>query len=1216
MRNICGILAIRHSFAASTSRCLAILSLAALALIGLGCSSVQESGSATLFELTDSSHTNVRFENELSYAYSFNIYRYRNFYNGGGVALGDVNNDGLIDIYLTGNQVSNRLYLNRGDFRFEDITEQAGVGGRRAWSTGVSMADVNGDGWLDIYVCNSGLVENDDKKNELYINNGDSTFTEMAEQYGIADEGLSTHGSFFDYDKDGDLDLYLVNNSYRAIGSFNLQNNTRHIRHEAGGDRLYRNELISNGTARVEGSAGTEISGDSGRVPGFTDVSAEAGIYGSEIGFGLGVSVGDVNRDGWPDMYISNDFFERDYLYVNNRDGTFSEVLERGIKSVSAAAMGSDMADLNGDGYPEIFVTDMLPKEETRIKTVTSFDSWERYQNYIRDDYYHQFTRNTLQLNRGPQFRAPADVEKAGLSTTNTKIESGGSINRTGSSPVSFSEVGRLAGVEASDWSWGAMIADFNLDGYRDIFVANGIYQDLTNADYLVEIRQEDTFMELTKNNDVNFKKLIEMIPSNPIPNYMFAGSKGLSFTDSTAQWGLAEPGFSNGSAYGDLDNDGDLDLVVNNVNMESFLYRNRVTELHPERAWLQVNLEYPPPNNHAVGAQLTAWAEDWRWYVEQQPVRGFQSTVDPTLHLGLGSVQMLDSLVVRWPDGSRSVRTGLPVNQRISISYPDEGNPSKRDPGFTRVSATPMADAAATGRQSEAGERPQQTEPYLKRLSASELGLDWNHNENSFNDFNRQPLLFHMRSTEGPALCSGDANGDGRQDFYIGGAKDQAGVIYIQDGDRFSRFEQPALKLDAASEDTDCTWFDADGDGDSDLYVASGGSEFPASSSSLMDRLYMNDGEGRLTRSDQLLIPASRGFEPTGTVAEADFDGDGDLDLFVGTRMRPFAFGIPVDGHLLQNDGAGNFNEVTDDRAPGLRELGLLTDARWGDVDSDGDPDLLISGEWMPLTLFENRDGSLVDGTEAAGLDSTSGWWNAAALADLDGDGDLDLVGANHGLNSRFEASLQKPVQMWTYDFDGNGIVEQIIAQYDGDDLYPLALRHDLLEQLPFLESRYPSYESYAGQTVQDIFSEDQLNSAVQHRAVMLESAVGWNDGEGRFRLESLPLEAQLAPMYGIHAVDLNSDGNNELLMGGNLYEAKPEVGRYDASYGAALSADSTGRLRELSFSQSGFWIEGPIRGLVTLELGTGGPTLVLVARNDGGLEVFSVENRAHQAE
>lgn len=765
------------------------------------------------------------------------------------------------------------------------------------------------------------------------------------------------------------------------------------------------------------------------------------------------------------------------------------------------------------------------------------------------------------------------------------------------------------------------MIADFDLDGVRDLFVANGIYQDLTNADYLVKIRDDRMMNELITGNHVDFERLIDMIPSNPIPNHMFAGSSDLRFTDVTDAWGLSQPSFSNGSAYGDLDNDGDLDLVVNNVNMEAFVYRNRAGQMHPDRAWLQVELESPPPNTFAVGAQVTAWSGVRQWYVEQHPVRGFQSTVDHTLHFGLGSEipsGRLDSLVIHLPDGRSHTLTNVDANQRLVISAR-----SHEDPGEARVRSsasvtrfqTPATVSQATtdvesrlvpaaDRRAPPGVLQVGDMPFLHAVDPADLGLEWRHRENVFNDFERQPLLFHMRSTEGPAVCTGDADGDGREDLYLGGAKDQPGSVFVQNRNGgFREMPQTALENDSISEDTDCAWFDADGDGDLDLYVAGGGSEFPASSSALIDRLYVNDGNGRLDRSDQQMISASGGFEPTGAVAAADFDADGDVDLFVGARMRPFAHGAPADGHLLVNDGNGQFEVATDAQAGDLKGLGMITDARWADVDGDGDFDLLVAGEWMPLTLFENQSGTLIK-QAGAGLEQTTGWWNAIELADLDADGDLDLIAANHGLNSSFRASPEEPLQMWIDDFDDNGSIEQVVAIYREGRQYPLALRHDLVDQIPFLEEKYPTYESFAGQTIHDVFSQEQLRDAIHLQAVELRSVVGLNDGQGNFRIEALPDEAQLAPMYGIAVSDVTSDGRREILLGGNLYETKPQVGRYDASYGVVLAVDTAG-LQTLPFARSGFWVTGPVRRLAVLPFDGG--SLLVVARNNDSLKTFT---------
>ncbi|MDR8392519.1 VCBS repeat-containing protein [Aliifodinibius sp. S!AR15-10] len=1106
------------------------VSLSLVALAGCGREENAGTNSNALFKLLPSSQTNVTFSNDLTFDPEFNIYRYRNYYNGGGVAVGDINNDGLQDLYFTSNMEENKLYLNKGNMSFEDITDKAGVAGTRAWSTGVSMVDINGDGLLDIYVCNSGIIEGDDKRNELFINNGDSTFTERAAEYGIDDPALSIHGSFFDYDQDGDLDLYLVNNSFRAIGSFDLEENNRGTSDSQGGDKLYRNE--------------------GGR---FVEVTEEAGIYNSEIGFGLGVSVADINRDGWSDMYISNDFFERDYLYINNRDGTFREVLEEQINSISAASMGADVADLSGDGYPEIFVTDMLPEREERLKKVTTFDDWANYRNYVENDYFHQFTRNTLQLN-----------------------------NTDGT----FSEVGRWAGVEATDWSWGANIADLDMDGRRDIFVANGIYQDITNLDYLEKISKEDMVRRIVSDQNVDFKRLIEMVPSTPIANYAFQNRGNMQFADSTGAWGLDQPGFSNGSAYGDLDNDGDLDLVINNLNSEASIYENRVTQIRPENHWLMVDIKGTAQNSNALGAQLTAWADGKHWFAEQMPIRGFQSTMDSRIHFGLGkAISKLDSLMIRWPQGQKTLHYNLPVDTLLAFDVEKIGESYKF--------VTPQNDKAPP-------------KPYIQKIQANQI-LDWKHRENGFVDFKRDKLLFHMRSTEGPPVCSADVNRDGLKDLYLGGAKDQPGTVFLQqENGQFSSTSNEAIASDRQSEDTACTWFDAEGDGDPDLYVASGGNEFPASSSALGDRLYINDGNGSFIKSQQPL-PGWQ-YESSSTVSAADYDGDGDIDLFVGVRLRPFAVGTKVRGYLLANDGNGQFEDVTKQAAPALMETGMITDAQWGDVDNDKDLDLLLAGEWMPLTLFKNENGSLQKVNTTAGLDSTDGWWKSVLFYDLDRDGDLDFVAGNHGLNSRFEASKEKPAQLWTGDFDQSGTVEQVLTIQKDGEAYPMALRHNLIDQIPSLESKYPDYESFAGENVHDIFSKEMLDNSDHSVAYQLASVVGWNMGSGSFQIEELPMEAQLSPMYGIYAGDLNGDEKTEILMGGNLHNVKPEIGIYDASYGVTITVNK-GELTPVEPGLSGFKTEGEIRKIIELN-GLGKPVL-FIARNDDTPILFEMRNQ-----
>jgi len=1082
----------------------------------------------TLFTELSATETGISFDNKLTNTREFNIYRYRNFYNGGGVAIGDVNNDGLPDIYLSANQQPNKLFLNKGNLKFEDITSKAGVAGKGSWSTGVSMIDINADGWMDIYVCNSGPVESNKRKNEFFINNHDGTFTDKAAEMGLADSGYSIQAAFFDYDNDGDLDMYLLNNSPRSVETFNQEHNQRAIRdNSGGGDKLFRNE---NGK--------------------FTDVSAKAGIFGSEIGFGLGIAVADLDRDGWMDIYVSNDFFERDYIYMNNHDGTFREELEKQMSSISGASMGSDVADINGDGYPEVFTTEMLPENERRFKTTMTFENWDKYQFNVSNGYHHQFTRNMLQRNNGI----------------------------TSSKGISFSDVGRYAGVEATDWSWSVLITDLDNDSYKDLFITNGIAQDILDQDYLAYLSDEEIQRMVIKKEGVDYAKLIDIIPSTRISNYAYSGKGDFRFENVTNKWGLATPSISNGAAYCDLDNDGDLDMVVNNVNMPLFVYRNNSQKTGNN--YLKVNLIGSKSNKAAIGAKLILKAANRSFYLDQNPIRGFESSVDQRPNFGLGKIKLIDSLIIQWPYGKQTVLTNIPANQTINVNE---------------------SEAAVAEAQLKAPSQP---------LFTAERILDsgFRHRENDFIDFNKDPLIYNMYSSMGPKMSIADFNGDGLEDFYLGGAKDQPGMMAVQQQrGNFLKSNTLVFDKDKDSEDIGSVFFDADNDGDLDLYVTSGGNETGINSFSYIDRLYLNDGKGNFKKSPQQL-PTSHP-ESTASVKVCDFDGDGDMDLFVGVRLHPGLVGLPQNGYLLVNNGKGIFEDKTQELAPQLIRAGMITDAVWTDYDGDGKKDLFLVGEWMKIRVFKNENNHFVEKTNEAGLGETSGWWNTIEAKDLDGDGDIDFICGNHGLNSRFHASAQKPILCYINDFDQNGKIEQITCTYNGDFSFPFILRHDLLAQLPYLKKKYLKYADYAGQTIQDMFDPVLLSKSIINKATMLESIVLMNKGNGKFEIRKLPMEAQLSPVYAICVKDIDRDGFEDIILGGNLYGVKPEVGRYDASHGAFLKGTGNGNFVSIPSHETGLFLDGQIRDIKIIQIK--GREMLMVARNNDLPQTFLINQR-----
>jgi enediyne biosynthesis protein E4 len=1089
-----------------------------------------------LFTRLPSSLTGVRFENRLSESRDLNIFTYRNFYNGGGVALGDLTGDGLPELLLTSNQSGSRLYLNKGTFRFQDVTEDAGVRGRKgSWTTGVTLADVNGDGRLDIYICHAGNVAPERRANELYINKGlDAkgvpTFTEMAAAYGVADEGYATQAAFFDYDRDGDLDLYIVNNSPKPAASFGLRN-TRHVRDKFGGHKLYRND------------------GTRPRGTRFVDVSAQAGIFGSDIAFGLGVVVTDINRDGWPDLYVSNDFFENDYLYINKRDGTFAESLGKEMPYSSYFSMGLDAADINNDGWPDVYTTDMLPEDDYRLKTTTSFEGWDVYQAKLKNGYHHQFMRNMLQVN-----------------------------NRNGT----FSDVGQLAGVARTDWSWSALIADYDLDGNKDIYVTNGLTKDVTSQDYIAFLANDETMRSATEGKRVDFMKLIETMSSTKLPDYAFRNRGDLTFSNESAAWGLDTPSFSNGAAYGDLNGDGAIDLVVNNVNDEAFVYRNNARTLGTNR-YLQVRLEGEGErqNRFAIGAKVTLRKGTQLFFQEQQPTRGFQSSVDYVLTFGVGQLDTLESVTVEWPDGRLTTLKNVAANQRITVRQAGAVSAPSPSP-----SPSPLS---------------------LLSEVTNQTALPFVHHENDFVDFDRERLMPKMLSTEGPYMAVADVNGDGLEDAFIGGAKEQAGQLLIQQRDgRFLSTSAPLFEQDAISEDLGAVFFDADGDGDRDLYVVSGGSEFSDGAPALQDRLYLNDGRGNFRKTVAQLptenVSGSR-------VVAADYDGDGDIDLFVGGRVVPWRYGLDPTSSILKNDGHGSFTDVTAQAAPELAHVGMVTDAVWLDVDGDRRLDLVVVGEWMPITIFRNTGRGKLERLNVRGLEKSEGWWNRIVARDFTGDGRVDFIVGNLGLNSRFRASKSEPATMYVKDFDGNGFVEQILSYYNNGVSYPIPLRDDLIKTLPYLKARYLNYKNYARQTVADIFSPKELQDAVLKTTHTFATTLVRNNGDGSFTLVPLPLEAQVAPVYGIFADDFDGDGKADLLLAGNFDGVKPEVGRLSAGYGLVLRGDGTGKFTPMRAAESGFFVPGQARDIQRIETRRGG--LYVVTRNNDRPLVFRSTHR-----
>lgn len=1021
----------------------------------LSCSRRPTTKGRTLFTLKKPTETGVFFENTLTYTETFNPYLYRNFYNGGGVAIGDVNNDGLEDIYFTGNMVDNKLFLNKGDWKFEEIAKKAGVSCPDVWSTGATFVDINGDGLLDLYVCKSGKPEGSNRHNELFINNGDLTFTEASKEYGLDINGLSVHAAFFDYDKDGDLDVYILNNSLKSIGGFDLVKDQRNIPDEQGnGNKFLRN--------------------DHGK---FTDITLEAGIYSSKIGFGLGITLGDFNQDSWTDIFVSNDFFERDYLYINDQKGGFNEALEDYFSSISMGSMGADMADLNNDLLPDLIVTEMLPETDERQKTKTVFESWDKHDLAVKKGYYYQYPRNVLQRNLG---------------------------NRM------FVEIGRQADVAATEWSWAALLFDMDNDGLRDIFISNGIYKDLLDRDYLNYEANQKTVGNRIHNQEKNvITKLIDAMPSQPVANSAFHNLGRFNFENKNTDWGLGSPSFSNGSAYADLDNDGDLDLILNNVNMPSTIYENRTDTLSHRS--LQLRLMQHDGNSKSIGAKaIITYGDGQKSYTDNFVSRGFQSSVTSTLHFGVGNTKTIDSLLIEWPDGTTQILTDLPTNRTHHIEHP----------GREHSSIQPS--------------KPSKNEPFLQKITAP---FEFVHKENRYIDFNNERLLPQIFSNEGPAFASGDINNDGVPDYFIGGAKGQSGQLFVS-GPNGYRAVQAPFEPDQGSEDTCAVFFDGDNDGDLDLYVGHGGRAFSPYSTDLHDSYYQNEG-GTFEKSNQAL-PFSKSIS-TSTVNPEDFDHDGDIDLFIGERYHTSTYGLPGSGYILENKGQGKF-----DSSQTFTDLGMITDAEWIDLNDDGRKDLVVAGEWMSIKVFINYAQGFKEETETYGLAGTQGLWTALEVSDIDQDGDLDIIAGNMGLNNFYEADMR----MFISDFDANGFKEQILCKKKGEAYYPVIDKDELISQIPSLKKKLLYYRDYAQAPMASLFSKETIDQAVKRDLKILKSLILLNQ-EGKFTMQDLPDEIQYAPIYAITAEDIDKDGIVDLFLGGNQFYVKPQFGRYDGSTG-----------------------------------------------------------------
>lgn len=1073
----------------------------------------------TLFTLLSPEKTGVTFANTLTEGPNTNVLMYEYFYNGGGVAVGDLNGDDLPDLYFTANMAPNRLYLNQGNWQFTDITETAGVTGREGpWKTGVTMADVNGDNRLDVFVSYSGNVRPEKRVPQLFINQGPGAdgiprFTEQAARYGLTQAAHSTNAAFFDYDRDGDLDLFQLNHSPVALPALDEALTAEMLRNEnpESGVRLFRNDNNY-----------------------FKDVTQKAGIHSSALSYGLGLGIADVNTDGWPDIYISNDYAVPDFLYLNNGNGTFTNQLPKSMGHTSQFSMGNEVADINNDALPDIFTLDMLPEDNYRQKLLFAPDNYEKFDLNVRSGFYYQYMRNMLQLNNGDG---------------------------------TFSEVGQLAGLSNTDWSWAPLFADYDNDGWKDLYVTNGFVRDFTNLDFMKFMGDYTQQREGRLMRD-DVLKLVQQIPASNVKNYAFQNQGPAGFQERGAAWGLQQASNSNGAAYADLDNDGDLDLIVNNINQPAFIYQNQANS-QLKHGYLTVKLRGAGKNTHGLGAKVTVYAGGQRQYLEQMPTRGFQSSVSPVLHFGLGNAPAIDSLRVSWPGGKQQLLRGVKINQRLTLTEAAATKPNRpaKKPAPAYVAVKPPVAFA--------------------------------HQAAPVNDFKRQPLLVNPISMAGPGLIKGDVNNDGREDIFAGGSAGQASVLYLQQpGGTFTPKANPAFAADKEHDNVAALFFDANGDKKVDLYVCSGGyGNLLPDDARLQDRLYLNDGQGNFTKSPTAL---PRMLTSTSCARASDVNGDGALDLFVGGRVIPGRYPETPRSYLLINDGQGHFTDQTAALAPALQQIGLVTDAAWQDLNQDQKPELIIVGEWMPVTVFNNTNGKLQDATDRYFRKKYRGWWNKLWLEDFDGDNQPELIIGNAGLNSQCQVSDQQPADLFFKDFDDNGSVDPILCFYMQGKSYPYVTRDELLDQMSIMRTRFPDYKSYANATLKDIFTPEELSDAQRLSVNYLQTAYFALDAQGRFVEKPLPVQAQYAPVCAITSLDYNQDGHRDLLLAGNMNQARLRFGKADANYGTLLQGDGKGQFTYVPQSKSGLQVKGDVRSILTVN------QTLLFGRNQQAVQAY----------